>query len=86
MAQRCPSQIQSFCVVPTSQSSTDKRQFGKEKTASRYFLTMCGGCGNLENAAHLFFHCNFLSKIWFVVYDWLVFVLVMPFNILNHLA
>jgi len=45
-----------------------------------------GGCGNLEDATHLFLHCNFFRQIWLAVYDWLGFVLVTPLNISYHLA
>jgi len=34
----------------------------------------------------LFLHCDFFCQIWFVVYDWLDFVLVKSFNISNHLT
>jgi len=45
-----------------------------------------GGCGNLENVAHLFLHYDFFGQIKTVVSDWLGFVMVTLFRISDHLA
>jgi len=45
-----------------------------------------GGCGTLENAAHLFLQCYFFRQIWTTVFDWLGFVMVALFRISDHLS
>jgi len=64
----------------------NKWQFGKEIGAPGYFSTMCGGSSTLEDATHLFIHCDFFRQIWFVVHNWLGFILVTRFNISDHLT
>ena len=44
------------------------------------------GCGNLENAAHVFRYRDFFCQIWITVFNWLGFVMVTLFHISDHLV
>ena len=75
-----------FCVAPPSQPLTIKRQFGKETVFSDTSQQCVGRYENLEDAAHLFLHCDFFLQIWCAMYNCLGFVLVTSLNISDHLV
>lgn len=44
-----------------------------------------GGCGSNKDIHHLFLHSNFFGSIWTLVLHWLVYVMVIPALIIDHI-
>jgi len=44
-----------------------------------------GGCGNLEDAYHLFLHCGYFRQTWNAIYNWFGFIMVNLSHISYHL-